>query len=214
MPLPAELQQSITTFSIGESKAAQLVRSSVTGLVGLNRRQITRVYPKGTRADSSNYDPFPFWGVGSQMVALNYQTPSMPMFANLGKFKENGGCGYLLKPEYMRKKFEPAAPTPLDVRLRIICGHMLPSEQDDILDGYVVVSVLGPTLALASAAGKARETGTGSMPGDESVKSIRTIAELVKAMKPRDKQRSSTAGLWSQTSVRRNQKSARQVGAH
>jgi phosphatidylinositol phospholipase C zeta len=35
----------------------------------------SRVYPKGQRIDSSNYCPVPFWNVGSQMAALNYQTP-------------------------------------------------------------------------------------------------------------------------------------------
>lgn len=29
-----------------------------------------RIYPKGTRFDSSNYDPVPFWNVGAQFVAL------------------------------------------------------------------------------------------------------------------------------------------------
>lgn len=35
---------------------------------------MSRIYPKGTRMDSSNYNPQPFWNVGCQMVALNYQT--------------------------------------------------------------------------------------------------------------------------------------------
>lgn len=35
---------------------------------------MSRIYPKGTRVDSSNYNPQPFWNVGCQMVALNYQT--------------------------------------------------------------------------------------------------------------------------------------------
>lgn len=35
---------------------------------------MSRIYPKGTRMDSSNYSPQPFWNVGCQMVALNYQT--------------------------------------------------------------------------------------------------------------------------------------------
>lgn len=39
-----------------------------------NKRQMSRIYPKGTRVDSSNYTPQPFWTVGCQMVALNYQT--------------------------------------------------------------------------------------------------------------------------------------------
>ena len=35
---------------------------------------MSRIYPKGTRMDSSNYSPQPFWNAGCQMVALNYQT--------------------------------------------------------------------------------------------------------------------------------------------
>lgn len=38
---------------------------------------LSRVYPKGQRIDSSNYNPVPFWNVGCQMVALNYQTPGI-----------------------------------------------------------------------------------------------------------------------------------------
>lgn len=34
----------------------------------------TRIYPKGTRFDSSNYDPMPGWRSGAQYVALNFQT--------------------------------------------------------------------------------------------------------------------------------------------
>ena len=40
--------------------------------------------------------------MGSQLVALNYQTPSPPLQLNHGKFEENGGCGYLLKPRFLR----------------------------------------------------------------------------------------------------------------
>lgn len=56
-----------------------------------------RIYPKGTRFDSSNYDPVPFWNVGAQFVALNIQTCSLPTMVNLGKFSKNGGCGFTLK---------------------------------------------------------------------------------------------------------------------
>lgn len=35
---------------------------------------LTRVYPKGTRFDSSNYSPMPGWAAGAQYVALNFQT--------------------------------------------------------------------------------------------------------------------------------------------
>lgn len=36
--------------------------------------QLSRIYPKGTRVDSSNYMPQLFWNAGCQMVALNFQT--------------------------------------------------------------------------------------------------------------------------------------------
>ena len=40
-----------------------------------NFLQLSRIYPKGARVDSSNYDPTQMWNYGSQLVALNYQTP-------------------------------------------------------------------------------------------------------------------------------------------
>lgn len=39
-----------------------------------NKQQLSRIYPKGTRVDSSNYMPHLFWNVGCQLVALNFQT--------------------------------------------------------------------------------------------------------------------------------------------
>ena len=62
------------------------------------KRQICRIYPKGARVDSSNFLPQIFWNAGCQMVALNYQTPDLPMQLNQGKFESNGGCGYVCFP--------------------------------------------------------------------------------------------------------------------
>lgn len=54
-----------------------------------NKQQLSRIYPKGTRVDSSNYMPQLFWNVGCQLVALNFQTlgelwPSVLGFLLLG----------------------------------------------------------------------------------------------------------------------------------
>ena len=38
-----------------------------------NVQHFSRIYPKGSRFDSSNYSPVPFWCVGCQMVSLNFQ---------------------------------------------------------------------------------------------------------------------------------------------
>lgn len=51
-----------------------------------NKRQMSRIYPKGTRMDSSNYMPQMFWNAGCQMVALNFQTMGKSMSRPLRTF--------------------------------------------------------------------------------------------------------------------------------
>ena len=46
-------------------------------LQGLTRERICRVYPRGTRTDSSNLDPLPLWRAGLQHVALNLRAPNL-----------------------------------------------------------------------------------------------------------------------------------------
>ena len=90
-------------------------------MLACTERQFVRTYPAGTKIESSNYDPIPLWNHGIQMVALNVQTPGkwlvldgysflfiiinlsgQHMYLNQGKFRQNGGCGYILKPKIMR----------------------------------------------------------------------------------------------------------------
>ena len=71
-------------------------------MLACTERQLVRTYPKGTRFDSSNYDPLVMWRCGIQMVALNFQYPDIYMHLNQGFFRLNGGCGYVLKPAVMR----------------------------------------------------------------------------------------------------------------
>ena len=69
---------------------------------------MARVYPAGLRVDSSNFDPYPMWNCGFQLVALNYQTPDKNMWVNNGKFHVNGQCGVLLKPSaLLQPNFDP-----------------------------------------------------------------------------------------------------------
>ncbi|XP_067415072.1 1-phosphatidylinositol 4,5-bisphosphate phosphodiesterase zeta-1 [Emydura macquarii macquarii] len=119
--------------SIGEVKARKLAKLTANEFVLHTARFITRIYPKGTRATSSNYNPQEFWNVGCQMVALNFQTPGLQMDLQNGKFMDNGGCGYLLKPEFMRSfttQFNPYNVTgdnnPVTLSIRLISGYQLP----------------------------------------------------------------------------------------
>ncbi|KAF7989040.1 hypothetical protein HCN44_007350 [Aphidius gifuensis] len=108
--LEKNIHHNMSSFS--ETAALNYLKTSAVEFVNYNKRQMSRIYPKGTRADSSNYMPQVFWNAGSQMVALNFQTPDLAMQLNQGKFEFNGTGGYLLKPEFMRrvdKTFDPFA---------------------------------------------------------------------------------------------------------
>ena len=54
--------------SFGESKVEEYTKSEGANreFITYNCRQISRVYPKATRQDSSNFSPIPYWNMGSQ----------------------------------------------------------------------------------------------------------------------------------------------------
>ncbi|XP_049917797.1 1-phosphatidylinositol 4,5-bisphosphate phosphodiesterase beta-2 [Epinephelus moara] len=102
--------KSYVISSFVETKGEAMISKTAVEFVEYNKRQMSRIYPKGTRMDSSNYNPQPFWNVGCQMVALNYQTMDFPMQLNMALFEFNGKTGYLLKHDVLRrsdKKFDP-----------------------------------------------------------------------------------------------------------
>ncbi|XP_021166158.2 1-phosphatidylinositol 4,5-bisphosphate phosphodiesterase beta-2 [Fundulus heteroclitus] len=102
--------KSYVISSFVETRGEAMIAKTAVEFVEYNKRQMSRIYPKGTRMDSSNYSPQPFWNVGCQMVALNYQTMDFPMQLNMALFEFNGRTGYLLKHDVMRrsdKKFDP-----------------------------------------------------------------------------------------------------------
>ncbi|CAL8111229.1 unnamed protein product [Orchesella dallaii] len=135
--------------SFSETAGLGYLRSQALEFVNYNKRQMSRIYPRGTRADSSNYMPQVFWNAGCQMVSLNFQTPDLPMQLNQGKFEYNGNCGYLLKPDFMRrpdKAFDPFADAPVDgviaaqCSVQIIAGQFL---SDKKVGTYVEVDMYG-----------------------------------------------------------------------
>ncbi|XP_061499950.1 1-phosphatidylinositol 4,5-bisphosphate phosphodiesterase isoform X1 [Anopheles gambiae] len=135
--------------SFAETTGMNLLKSQAIEFVNYNKRQMSRIYPKGTRADSSNYMPQVFWNAGCQMVSLNFQTSDLPMQLNQGKFEYNGNCGYLLKPDFMRRadrSFDPFADAPVDgviaasCAVQVIAGQFL---SDKKVGTYVEVDMYG-----------------------------------------------------------------------
>uniref|UniRef100_A0A9J7ZHB2 Phosphoinositide phospholipase C n=1 Tax=Cyprinus carpio carpio TaxID=630221 RepID=A0A9J7ZHB2_CYPCA len=145
--------------SFKESKAMNLAENS--GKAGFsfihhNMDKLSRIYPAGSRTDSSNYNPVPLWNSGCQIVALNFQTPCKEMDLNQARFLPNGKCGYILKPEFQRDPASQFDPKNLSVgpwlqkktlHLTIISAQQLPKinkdKQTSIVDPLVRVEIYG-----------------------------------------------------------------------
>uniref|UniRef100_A0A665TTQ2 1-phosphatidylinositol 4,5-bisphosphate phosphodiesterase n=1 Tax=Echeneis naucrates TaxID=173247 RepID=A0A665TTQ2_ECHNA len=131
--------------SFVETKGMDILKGSPIEFVEYNKNQLSRIYPKGTRVDSSNYMPQLFWNVGCQMAALNFQSLDLPMQLNMGVFEYNGQSGYLLKPEFMRrtdKHFDPFTENIVDgiVANTVVSGQFL---TDKKVGTYVEVDMFG-----------------------------------------------------------------------
>ena len=65
----------VHVFSLSENTANKMFkRDGMLDLVKHNRTHVVRLYPKGTRVSSTNYEPHRYWSAGVQLVALNWQT--------------------------------------------------------------------------------------------------------------------------------------------
>ncbi|KAI4856149.1 phosphoinositide phospholipase C, partial [Aureobasidium sp. EXF-8846] len=87
-------------FSLSESKIIEVHKRDHSALFRHNKRFLMRVYPKGIRVSSSNLDPAPFWRMGAQIVALNWQYINAATMLNQAMFHATGG--WVLKPEGYR----------------------------------------------------------------------------------------------------------------
>lgn len=94
-------QQPWEMSSFAELVAAKIAQARQREAIIYNLNHMSRVYPKGIRFNSSNYDPYPGFSTGSQMVALNWQTMSPPMYYVEGFFARHGRSGYVLKPPHL-----------------------------------------------------------------------------------------------------------------
>ncbi|PNJ57806.1 1-phosphatidylinositol 4,5-bisphosphate phosphodiesterase gamma-1 isoform X2 [Pongo pygmaeus] len=137
--------------SFPETKAEKYV-NKVKGkkFLQYNRLQLSRIYPKGQRLDSSNYDPLPMWICGSQLVALNFQTPDKPMQMNQALFMTGRHCGYVLQPSTMRDEaFDPFDKSslrglePCAISVEVLGARHLPKNGRGIVCPFVEIEVAG-----------------------------------------------------------------------
>ncbi|KAJ3591753.1 hypothetical protein NHX12_006885 [Muraenolepis orangiensis] len=155
-PLPPE-PPCWTLCSLGEGEAGRLSGDTPEELVAFTKRTLSRVRPSSVRLDSSNPNPQGYWKGGVQLVALNQQTPGAMLDLHRGRFSQNGGCGFVLRPAVMREEVSyfsahtqgcvPGVP-PQTLRIKVISAHNLPKPQGagakgEVIDPYVVLELHG-----------------------------------------------------------------------
>jgi phosphatidylinositol phospholipase C delta len=96
-----KVEESVKRISLAESKLKDVVEEFPELVVKFTQRNILRIYPDGSRVNSSNYNPIPAWNHGAQMVAQNMQGYGKELWQAHGKFRGNGGCGFILKPKFL-----------------------------------------------------------------------------------------------------------------
>ncbi|KDR73079.1 hypothetical protein GALMADRAFT_252526 [Galerina marginata CBS 339.88] len=106
-PRKGWLMQQLTSpahilINISESKCISLLKlpTSLSALIAHGSKHLRRIFPKGTRIGSSNFDPLVFWRNGSQVASLNWQVYDLGMQLNEAMFL--GTPGWVEKPRSMR----------------------------------------------------------------------------------------------------------------
>ena len=144
--------------SMNENRIAKLFKVQQREIIDFNKQFLTRIYPHGSRIDSSNFDPIIGWAAGCQMIALNFQKGDESMLLNYAKFTSNGGlqCGYVLKPDYMQHEsyldknlalypyqFKKAVKK---ISIQVISAQQIRPDDlvvNEIIDPYIEVKIRG-----------------------------------------------------------------------
>ncbi|XP_017308381.1 inactive phospholipase C-like protein 2 isoform X1 [Ictalurus punctatus] len=143
--------------SFNEVDANRFANEYPEDFVSYNKRFLSRVYPTPMRIDASNMNPQDFWKCGCQIVAMNYQTPGLMMDLNLGWFRQNGNCGYVLRPAIMREEVSYFSANARDslpgvsaqlLHIKVISGQNLPkprgsAAKGDVVEPYIYVEIHG-----------------------------------------------------------------------
>lgn len=139
-----------TSSSFSEIKLSQVLsKFGIEAMRQYTSRHIARIYPAGYRVDSSNFDPQDAWEAGCQLVALNGQKSIFfhphAAWLNAGKFRGNGGCGYIPKPSHLLGRHEK--PEAHRLAVTVLGGDGWEAFRDfDLIgppDSYVCVEIAG-----------------------------------------------------------------------
>ncbi|KAG8573019.1 hypothetical protein GDO81_012250 [Engystomops pustulosus] len=152
-----QIQKFWEVCSFNEVAAGKYANENPGDFVNYNKKFLSRIFPSPMRIDSSNMNPQDYWKCGCQIVAMNFQTPGLMMDLNIGWFRQNGNCGFVLRPAIMREEIsffsantKDSVPgvSPQLLHIKIISGQNFPKPKGsgakgDVVDPYVYVEIHG-----------------------------------------------------------------------
>ncbi|KAH9603848.1 hypothetical protein KSS87_005968 [Heliosperma pusillum] len=141
-------------LSMSEQKLHHSIKTYAADIVRFTQRNLLRVYPKGSRILSTNYNPLTGWTHGAQMVAFNMQGYGKYLWIMQGMFRANGGCGYVKKSDVLlsNKAFNPSTAEKVKkiLKIKLYMGEgwhldFRPSSFDPLSppDFFTKLSILG-----------------------------------------------------------------------
>ena len=145
-------QQTVSFFLRSDRRTTQQTIRTFTGA------RLCRIFPSHITSSRSIFDPVKAWSMGCQMVSLDHQAPDEQFLVGEGRFRQNGSCGYVLKPSYLIKS-SPAEEKGERWRIKVLRGNYLPkpegsqfysssvpSSSHHCISPYVRITVLGGDL--------------------------------------------------------------------
>ncbi|KAJ3268700.1 1-phosphatidylinositol 4,5-bisphosphate phosphodiesterase delta-4 [Terramyces sp. JEL0728] len=130
--LPHEL------VNISEGNIKHILEKHPDQVLQASKRSCIRVYPEGTRVNSSNLNPLKYWQFQIQMPSLNFQNFDSHLQINRGFYRQFQNCGYVPKQVRSCKK---------TVKVQVLQGYRIPHHFDNslVVDPYVCVELITPT---------------------------------------------------------------------
>ncbi|CUA75014.1 hypothetical protein RSOLAG22IIIB_01650 [Rhizoctonia solani] len=127
-------------LNVSENALSKLIPTRLESLIQTGYTHQTRVYPRGTRVQSTNLNPLKAWRAGAQIAALNWQSYDLGMQLNHAMFNDTGG--WVLKSEYQRglasRESDQAT---RKLTIRIYGASNLPHPEDTQSDDSVSVYI-------------------------------------------------------------------------
>jgi hypothetical protein len=124
---------------------------------------ICRTFPSWKDVEGErviNSDPLFQWAVGCQIVAMNYSIFDEHVLKADGRFRRNGSCGYVLKPDALLN-YDALIERPEAWTISALCGSCLPSPESrqgnsSGINPFVLLTVYGGAMESKSASHRTR----------------------------------------------------------